>query len=301
MGVDQVLHMDIIPDAGAVPGGIVGAEKLERGNLPLGRLEDHGDEMGLGPVVLADVPVPPGPRHVEVPQRHKTQAVGPVRPLEHGLHDALAFAVRIGGVLGMDLVNGGVLRLPVGGRRGGKDQVGHLVGYHGLHQGQAADHIVAEVLLRQVHALAHQGEGREMDHRVDMLPLKELVQKGAVGHIALVETPALQGLLVAGDQIVRHHHVLAPLQQGGHTVRSDITGAAGDKNRHTVDLQSYASGVAAAGKWLGQAYYIRSGPQRQSDFPARRYDRGERRAMASWGQAARHLPQRMHWVVLGWR
>ena len=76
VSIDQILHMDIIPHAGAVPGGIVGAVKGETLPLALGDLKNDGDQMGLGPVILPDGSVMPGTRHIKVAQRAEFEAVG---------------------------------------------------------------------------------------------------------------------------------------------------------------------------------------------------------------------------------
>ncbi|MPM85239.1 hypothetical protein SDC9_132317 [bioreactor metagenome] len=100
---------------------------------------------------------------------------------------------------------------------------------HGLQQGQAPGAVVAEVFLRDGHALAHQGKGGEVDHRLDFLSGKDAVQKGAVGHVPFIEPPALERGPVPLGEIVGHHHIGATVQQGSDTVAADIAGAAGYK------------------------------------------------------------------------
>ncbi len=110
------------------------------------------------------------------------------------------------------------------------------MGDHGLDQGQPGGDVVAEILFGDGHALAHQGIGGEVDDGLDALFGEQVVQKGLIGHTALVKAAALQGRAVALGQIVRHHHVRAPLQQSGHAVGTDVSRTAGDKNRHDVSL-----------------------------------------------------------------
>ena len=82
VGVDEILHVDVVPDTGAVLGGVVGAEEGELLPLALGHLEDEGDQVALRPVILADGAVVPGSGHVEVAQGAELEAVGQVAPLE---------------------------------------------------------------------------------------------------------------------------------------------------------------------------------------------------------------------------
>ena len=232
MGVDEVLHVDVVPDAGAVRRGVVGTEELQAVPPALRHRQDERDEVGLRPVILADGAVRPGPRHVEVPQGAVFQAIGPVAPLEHFFHDELALAVGVGGHLRVVLLNGSAHRLTEGGRRGGKDQIGHLVGHHGADKCQPGGDVVAEIFVWDGHGLPHQRIGGEMDDRLHIFPGKDPVEEMLVGHVADVEPPALHRLTVALGQVVHHHHVRAPVQQGGHAVGPDITGAAGHKNCH---------------------------------------------------------------------
>lgn len=61
MGVDEVLHVDVVPDAGAVRRGVVGTEELQAVPPALRHRQDERDEVGLRPVILADGAVRPAP------------------------------------------------------------------------------------------------------------------------------------------------------------------------------------------------------------------------------------------------
>ena len=101
MGLGQVGDVDIVPDAGAVLGGVVVAEDGHRLPLAQGHLEDDGDEVGLRVVGLADLAGLVGAAGVEVPQAHIAQAVGLAHPVEHPLHRELCLAVGVGGMGGV--------------------------------------------------------------------------------------------------------------------------------------------------------------------------------------------------------
>ena len=105
------------------------------------------------------------------------------------------------------------------------------MGLHGRQQGHRALHVVAVVFQRVGHALTHQGEGGEIDHAVDLVFRKDLMQERPVPQITHIELPrALDGLPVSGAQIVRYDHIIAPLDQQSHHVAADIAGAAGHQN-----------------------------------------------------------------------
>ena len=163
--------------------------------------------MGFGVVVLADARLGVGAGGVEVAQGHIADAVGAVAPLQHIFNGQLGGAVGVGGFRAVALLDGLLLRLAVGGRRGGEHDLVHAVGLHGCQQGYRALHVVAVVFQVVGHALTHQGEGGEIDHAVDLVFRKDLMQERPVPQITHIELPrALDGLPVPGAQIVRYKH-----------------------------------------------------------------------------------------------
>ena len=165
-----------------------------------------------GPVILADGAVVPGSGHVEVAQGAELEAVGQVAPLEHLLHDELALAVGVGGVLRVGLVDGHILRLAEGGGGGGEHQIGHLVGEHGLDEGQPGSDVVAEILFGTcILSPTREKAAKWMTAR--WAPWK-IHRPGRPGRLRChIEAAALEGLPVALGQVVHHHHVGPPLDQ----------------------------------------------------------------------------------------
>ena len=90
--------------------------------------------MGLRVVGLADLAGLVGAAGVEVPQAHIAQAVGLAHPVEHPLHRELGLAIGVGGMGGVRLQDGDVLRLAVGGGGGGKDYLVHPMLHHRAQQ-----------------------------------------------------------------------------------------------------------------------------------------------------------------------
>ena len=94
MGVGQVLHVDVVPDGGAVGGVVVGAEHRDGRHPAERRLHHQWHEVeGVGPV-LADQAVGRRARRVEVAQAHRSQVVAGGVPGQHLLDHALRLAVR---------------------------------------------------------------------------------------------------------------------------------------------------------------------------------------------------------------
>src|SRR5439155_9639344 len=78
--VGQVDHVDVVADASAVGGRIVGPVNLDPRPPPEAGLEDERDEVALGVVVLAEALR--GAGRVEVAQAGVAQAVDAVEPVE---------------------------------------------------------------------------------------------------------------------------------------------------------------------------------------------------------------------------
>ena len=83
MGSCQVHNVDVVPNTGAVLGGIIVPVNLQgfRGGLTaalpvcggsLSYPQNSGNKMGLWVVVLAEVILPVGPSCVEVPQAYRS-------------------------------------------------------------------------------------------------------------------------------------------------------------------------------------------------------------------------------------
>ena len=103
--------------------------------------------------------------------------------------------------------------------------------FHGGQHGLGAGHVIAVILQGVGNALTHQGVGGEVDDAVDIVLAEHLVQERGVPQVAHIELPgALNGLPVAGAQVVHHHNVVALFRQQSHHVAADIAGAAGNEN-----------------------------------------------------------------------
>src|SRR5205814_10299219 len=76
VSLGQVVDVDVIADAGAVGGGVVGAEDVQVRPLADGGLDHQRDQVRLGPVVLANVAGGAGARGVEVAQGRVAPPVG---------------------------------------------------------------------------------------------------------------------------------------------------------------------------------------------------------------------------------
>ena len=227
VGVDEILHVDVVPDAGAVPGGIVVAVNRHMVPPSVGNLQNNGDQVGLRVMRLADLAGHMRAAGVEVPQRDKMDAVCNGSPVEHPLHRQLRVAVAICGMRRVGLENRHTFRFAVGRGGRGKDDVFDAVLDHRLQHCPRAAEVVVVVLERIYHALADLGVCREMDDCVDLFAGKDVVAEFLIADVALIE-PRLRmdGFAEAGFQIVRHDHIVAVVNKFVNGVAADVTSAA---------------------------------------------------------------------------
>ena len=241
----QIHHMDIVPHAGAVGGAVVIAVDVDLLQLAHRDLGDIGDQVvGNAVGVLADEAALVGTDGVEVPQQgHVQPGVGGADVGQDLLLEQLGGAVGVGGASGGEvLLDGDGVGVAVHRGGGGEHEVLHPVAAHGLEQVQGADQVVGVVLQGLGHALAHRLQSGEVDHGVDVRVLGEqglhLVLMAQLGPDEGDGLPGdflhpAQGLLAGVVEVVRHHDLIARVDQLHAGVAADIAGAAGDQNRHS--------------------------------------------------------------------
>ena len=234
----QVHHVDVIPDAGAVGGGIVIAENMELLQPPGGHAGHVGQQVvGNALGQLTDEAGGVGADGVEVAQQHHRQLrVGGGLIPEDLLDHVFRPAVGVGAAGGHILGEGDGLRHAVD-RGGGAEHDGvHMVIGHGLQQRQRGVQVVAVVFQRLFHRLTHGLEAGEVDDGLEIVLLEHLLQSGPVGHVNLVKgrgaacdaSDARYHVFGAVAQIVGDDHVIPRLEQLHCRVRADEARAAGE-------------------------------------------------------------------------
>ena len=122
--------MDVVPHAGAVWRGIVLAEDADMLLPSQRRFHHQRDQVGFRLVILADACLRVGTGGIEVAQRRIADAIGSVTPFQHILDGQLCSAVGVGRLGAVALLDGLLLRLAVGGRRGGEHDLIHAMRLH---------------------------------------------------------------------------------------------------------------------------------------------------------------------------
>ena len=220
--------MDVVADAGAVGGRIVGAEHHQRRG-PLGGLQHVRDEVCLGVVLLA-IPLRRAGR-IEVAQADAAQAVGRRVPAQRALEGAFRLAVWVDrgewGMLldrdrGRDTIDGGTRR---------EHDPSHAGVMGGIEQGNAAGHVVAVVPGRFRDGFTDQGAGCAVQDRLDALAPEQLAQGAPVRVRPDRQARARnERRSVAGAEVVEDAHLVARHQQSLHAHRTDVAGSAGHQD-----------------------------------------------------------------------
>src|SRR5262245_64951060 len=83
----EVADVHVIAHGRAVGRVVIGSKELKKWSLSLRRRDDERDEVGLGGVVLSDLPIGIGPGSIEVAQIYVPQAVSPLGPIQGVFHD----------------------------------------------------------------------------------------------------------------------------------------------------------------------------------------------------------------------
>ena len=243
MAPGQIHHMDIVPHAGAVWGGIIVSEYGEVVPAAHGHLGDEGHQVvgdALG--VLADSAALMGAHRVEVAQQHHAPLRVRLGQIPQDLlAEILGPSVGIGAVAGLGVLGQGHLIVTgVDSGGGGENQALDAVFLHGPAQGDGGVQVVVVVEHGLFHALPHRLQSGEVDGAVNLMLLENPGQLLLVPDIQIIEygclardgLDALHGLRAGVGQVVHNDHVHAPVQQLRAGVAADIAHAACYQNRH---------------------------------------------------------------------
>jgi len=238
----QIYHVYVISNTGAVGRVVVVAINAQLIELAGGYLGNIRHQVVGDPLrVFADQSAFVGAGRIEVAQyRNVPIGFGAVQVAQHVFNVELAGTVGVGGAEREVFANGHAGRVAVYGGRGAEYDTVGPGSLHGLQQAQAANDVVVVVGERLGHRLAHGLEAGKVDHRIEALRGKEVVQQGAVTDVAL--TPgygtagdglyALYCLVRAIAEIVEHRDIVPRLQQEYAGVATDVSGAAGYEQLH---------------------------------------------------------------------
>src|SRR5262245_36078745 len=134
--------------------------------------------------------------------------------------------------------------------------VGHAPFDGALNQRMRVHRIVAVIAERIANRVRHHDRGGEMDNGIDPALRDQCGHARLVTDVADDERRALRYCPIeTGREVVEHHDALAGIDERMNHVASDIAGAAGDQDRHAVNLLSTAIVPAFAVKTSSDRTY----------------------------------------------
>jgi hypothetical protein len=212
VGAAQVVDVDVVADAGAVSGVVVAAKNADVWPAPTGGLPHQRDQMGFRVVALAQLAFWVSACGVEVAQAYRLETIRFIIVSQGLLHHQLGAAIGVDGLLRVPLVNGRVLRLAKGGGGGRENELAHPMRTHGVQQAQRVGHVVAVVLVRLLHRLAHLNERGKVHDRIKAFG-QNSVQHRTVAKIPLHKVATQNRVAVAAREVVQCRHAAALLTQ----------------------------------------------------------------------------------------
>jgi len=229
VGGGQVRDVDVVADAGAIRGRVVVAIQQQLVALPVGHLEDDGDQVAFRAVPLAE------PAHrargVEVPQAGGGKAERLALPRQHQVHRQFGGGVGVARadrrVLGQLPGPGGVVHRA----GGGEDQPRRPRGPHGVEDGHRSRHVDVPVQVRARHRLRDLDPPGEVQHRLEARPLCQHPRR--LAHRQPVELHAVGDVIgEARRQVVEHDHPMPRRHQGVRHHAPDVSRAACHQHLH---------------------------------------------------------------------
>ena len=124
---------------------------------------------------------------------------GLLKYVESRLHLSPVFRQRL---LRVPLVNRAVLRLAKSGRCGRENEFINAMRPHRIQQTQRVSHVVAVVLVRLLHRLAHLNERGKVHHSIKTLR-QNGIEHGAVAKVALHKVAAQHCIAVATGEVIK--------------------------------------------------------------------------------------------------
>ena len=256
VGLGEVEDVDVVADAGAVGGGVIGAEDVHGILLAEGDFEDIGDEMGFDAMIFAEFFG--GPCGVEVAEGGEAEGMDFVIPAEDFFEEEFGFAVGIDGFLGGCFIDGAVFWGTEGGAGGGEDEFFDVGGDHGIEEMETADEIILEIFGGIFHGFADERVGGEVHDGVWLGGLEGVGDGGGGLEIADDEVGAgVDGAAVSFGEVIEDGDGVVGVEELFDADAADVAGAAGDEDVHVSERAGRGEmdegySVGSRRNWLGK-------------------------------------------------
>ena len=232
VGVCEIVHVNVVTDAGTVGCGIIGAVDKQFWELSLGCFQSPGDEVGGFLVSLADAAFRVRPGNIEIAQGDVAEVVSPGHVPQDGLHHDLGGPVRVDGIEGDHLVHGHPFRDAIDGGSRGVNEVSDTLLHHGFQQIDRVDDIIAVVFQGLPNGFLHLDGGGKVHNGLGPEGGQDIVQVDRIGQFACDKSAIEDGPFMAGGQIVVDEQLVARFAQGLYDVAADVPGTTGNEDFH---------------------------------------------------------------------
>ena len=230
MRLSEIGDMNVVSNAGAVGGGIVGSEDLQFRSGAGCRAQGERDEVTLRLMQFADFSAFVGSGGIEVAQAGEAKPVGTIVSFQ------CVFEKKLGNAIGIHRLPGRVFGdrnagwFAINRAGGGKDYLLHSGIDCGVQQGKPAFHIVAKVFSRVRDRFAYVGVSREMHDGLHAVEQRE--QLRLIEDVAFDEFETVCQEVVAGGEIVVDQWSVAPALQFTGSMTADVAGATDYQHDH---------------------------------------------------------------------
>src|ERR1700674_578194 len=150
---------------------------------------------------------------IEISQAGIAQAVNLMEPCQHSLYQQLRFAVRIGRMDGIVLLNRSALGIAEQRSRRRENETRYSSGQHRFEQCQCIRGVVAEEFFGSLHRLAGFDQRGKMHDALNPAGPKYLVKASAVRQIAYYQFSLFRhSLTMAATQVIEDDDIVSGLQ-----------------------------------------------------------------------------------------
>jgi len=231
----EISHVNVVADAGSVLGVVVSTENRDVRPEFCRRLQHKGDKVRLGVMLLTDLALGVSSGGVEVAKRHSSDPVRRTGIPQYHLAHQLGTAVRIGRPLRLGLADRKARRHTVGRTAAGEDHGPHVIGLHGLDQGQHARDVVAIVACRVSIRLTDISESRKIHDGFRSVSAHYGSERCRVVDVSQLEIAPLHRPLMADIEIVVDDRCMTRFSQSFAGVRTDIPSSSRNQYAHGQD------------------------------------------------------------------
>jgi len=228
MGVCEIVHVNVVTDAGAVGCGVIGAVNEQFGEFSPGCFQSPGNEVGGFLVGLANAALWIRAGNVEIAQGDVAEVIGLGHIPKDSFHHNLGGSVGVDGIEGGPFIHGHLFRDTVNGGGRGVNEVLDTVLHHGFQQIDRVYKIVAVVLQGLPNGLLHLDGGGKVHNGLGLEGGQNIVQVNLIGQFAFDKLAIEDGPLMAGGQVIVDKQIVARFAQRFYDVAANVPGSAGD-------------------------------------------------------------------------